>query len=128
VSGYSLENLKELEDSAVEFGLAPEVEARFGRKPLEARRSGISYQRLKPGVRSGFGHRHASQEETYVVVGGSGRAKVGDDVVELHQWDALRVAPETMRAFEAGPEGMEYLAFGAGDAGDVEMVQDWWSD
>lgn len=128
MSDYKIANLKELKDSAVEFGLAPDLEARFGRKALEAERSGISYQRLAPNFRGPFGHRHEAQEETYVVVGGSGRAKLDDGVHELRQWDAVRVAPSTARGFEAGPDGLEFIAFGAGDSGDAEMLSDWWSD
>ena len=79
-----------------------------------------------------FGHRHREQEEVYVVVSGSARVKVGEEVLELHQWDALRVRGEVMRAFEGGPNGCELLAFGAPSSGqspsaDVEMVQEWWT-
>ena len=128
MAGYAVRNLREIEDSAQKFGLAPDVEAHFGRGPLEAERSGVSLQRLAPNVRGSFGHRHRDQEEIYVVVGGGGRAKLEDDVVDLQPWDALRVAPETMRCFEAGPEGLELLAFGAGAAGDTDMVPGWWAD
>src|SRR4051794_29778118 len=123
---YAIKNIKEIDDSAVEHGLSPSMEARFGRKALHAEKSGLSYQRFGPGFRQPFGHRHRDQEETYVVVGGSGRAKVEDDIVELQQWDALRVPPETPRAFEGGPEGIELVAFGAGEAGDTDMIEDFW--
>jgi mannose-6-phosphate isomerase-like protein (cupin superfamily) len=126
VAGYALKNIKELEDSAVQFGLAPQVEARFGRKALAAEKGGFSYQKLEPGYRQGFGHRHEQQEETYVVISGSGRAKVGDEIVDLKRLDALRVSPETWRAFEAGGEGLEFLVFGAGESGDAEMDEDFW--
>ncbi len=128
---YTVRNLKEIEDSAVAYGLAPDLEARFAREPLEAERSGVSYQRLAPNVRQAFGHRHREQEETYVVVGGGGRVKLEDDVVALRRWDALRVAPGTMRCFEAGPDGIEILAFGAhggSGSGDAETEPGWWSD
>ncbi|HSK17221.1 MAG TPA: cupin domain-containing protein [Gaiellaceae bacterium] len=125
--GYSVENLKEIEDSAVAFGLSPDVEARFARAPLGAERSGVSFQRLAPGVRQSFGHRHADQEETYVVLAGAGRVKLGDEVVDLRPWDALRVSPDVMRCFEAGPDGLELLAFGAGEAGEAEVVPGWWA-
>jgi quercetin dioxygenase-like cupin family protein len=128
MSDYKIVNLKEIEDSAVKFGQAPGLEARFGRGPLEAERSGISYQRLAPDFRGPFGHRHEEQEETYVVVGGSGRVKLGDGVHELRQWDSLRVAPQTARGFEAGPDGLELLVFGAGASGDAQLLHDWWSE
>jgi mannose-6-phosphate isomerase-like protein (cupin superfamily) len=130
VSGHSVRNLKELEDSAVGFGLSPQLEARFAREALGCEQSGLSYQRLAPGVRQSFAHRHERQEEIYVVVSGSGRVKLDDEIAELRQWDAVRVGPGTTRQFEAGPEGLEYLAFGAPKVGrdDVEMIQGWWSE
>ncbi|HEY5100405.1 MAG TPA: hypothetical protein VII54_10160 [Gaiellaceae bacterium] len=127
--GYTLRNVKEVDDSAPAFGMSPDVEARFARKALESQQVALSYQRLQPNVRMPFGHTHATQEEIYVVVAGSGRAKLDDDVVELQRWDALRVDPATMRAIEAGEDGIEFLALGGpiGDGNDAEMVSDWWS-
>jgi uncharacterized cupin superfamily protein len=126
--GYTLRNMKELDDAAPSFGLADTLEARFGRKALGAKHVGISYQRLQPNTRLPFAHKHKTQEEIYVVLSGSGRAKVEDEIVELQPWDALRVDSETTRGFESGPDGLELLAIGApvGEANDAEMVNDWW--
>ena len=89
----------------------------------------MSHMKLDPSFRMPFGHKHANQEEVYVVVKGSARIKVEDEIVELGEWDAIRIAKDTMRAVEAGPDGVEYLAFGAGnDPRDAEMVPGWWSD
>jgi mannose-6-phosphate isomerase-like protein (cupin superfamily) len=128
--GFTLKNLKQVDDAAPAFGMSPDLEARFARKPLESQKVAVSYQRLLPDVRVPFGHTHAAQEEIYVVLSGSGHAKVGDDIVELQQWDALRVDPETMRAIEAGPDGIEFIAVGGpiGDQNDADMVNGWWSD
>ena len=123
---YTKKNIRELDNAAEEFGLAPDLEARFGRKAVEARRGGFSYQKMAPGLRSGFGHRHKEQEEIYIVLSGAGRAKVNDDIVELSAFDALRVDPDAWRAFEAGDEGLELLVFGAGESGDAEMAEDFW--
>lgn len=130
VSGYTVINLRDVEDSATKFGLAPDLEARFARSDLGAEQTAISLQRLAPGARMPFGHRHASQEELYVVVDGEGSLKLDDEVVPVRRWDAVRVSPGTMRAFEAGPPGIEFLAFGApmGAKNDAEMVQGWWAD
>ena len=130
MAGYTLRNLKDVEDSAPKFGMAPDLEARFAKNALELESSGVSYQRLAPGARVPFGHRHQAQEELYVVVSGSGRIKLDDEIVELRQWDALRIPPEVMRNLEGGPEGIELILFGAPqiEGGDVEMVQGWWSD
>jgi mannose-6-phosphate isomerase-like protein (cupin superfamily) len=128
--GYTIKNLKDVEDAAPKFGMAPDVEARFARRPLECEQLALSYQRLAPNARMPFGHKHTAQEEIYVLLDGSAHVKLEDEVVELGKLDALRVDPETMRAFEAGPEGAVFLAFGApGSAqNDAEMTQNWWSD
>ena len=129
MAGYTVVNLKEVEDQAPRFGVSPDLEARMARVPLELEHSGVSYQRLAPGFRVPFGHNHKRQEEIYVVLSGSVRVKLDDDVVELKPLDAVRVAKETMRGFEAGPEGVELLAIGAPNTGpgDAETVPGWWS-
>lgn len=130
MDGYTIRNLKDVEDAAPKFGLSPALEARFAREELELERSGVSYQRLSPASRVPFGHRHVEQEELYLVVAGDGRIKLDDEIVELRLWDAVRVAPATMRCIEAGESGIEYVVFGAPNTGggDVEMVPGWWSD
>jgi uncharacterized cupin superfamily protein len=127
---HTVINLKEVEDQAPKFGLSPNLEARMARVPLGLEHSGVTYQRLAPNFRVPFAHKHKTQEEIYVVVSGSLRAKVEDEIVELKAWDALRVSNDMMRGFEAGPEGAEILAIGAPNTGpgDADMVQDWWSD
>ncbi len=107
MAGYTIANLKEIEDQAPRFGYAPNLEARFARVPLEVENPGISYFRVAPDFRIPFRHRHERQEEVYVLVSDSARMKLGDEVVELHAWDAVRVPPETVRGFQAGPAGAE---------------------
>ena len=130
---YTLRNLKEdVEDSATRLRAAPDLEARFAREALELEQSGLSYQRVAPGYRFPFGHTHKKQEEVYVVVGGSGRMKIDDEIVEVRQWDVVRVPPGTWRCYEGGAEGLEIIAFGAPNLGetvreDVEMQPGWWS-
>ena len=128
--GYTVVNLKEVEDQAPRFGYAPNVEARFARVPLELENSGISHFRFAPGFRMPFGHRHGEQEEVYVIVRGSALIKLDDELVELREWDAVRVPARTTRGMEAGPEGLEVLAFGAPSAGnrDAELVADFWPE
>ena len=129
MSDYTKANLKQdVEDAASKFGLAPNIEARFGRKELETQNLGMTYERLAPNFRIPFGHRHEDQEEVYVVVAGSARAKLDDEIVELEQWDALRVAGSTVRSFEAGADGVEFLVVGVGPQDNGEVVQGWWSD
>ncbi|WCB93520.1 hypothetical protein DSM104299_02233 [Baekduia alba] len=130
MADYTVNNLREVEDSAPKFGMAPDMQARFASRDMELSESGVSLQRLAPGATQPFGHHHHRQEELYVVVDGGGRVKLDDDLVELRAWDAVRVPPGVTRAFSAGPEGLEFLAFGApaGDdpAADVDMTPGWW--
>ena len=131
MADYTHINLKQdVEDMAPKFGFAPDLESRFARGALELENSGLSYYKIAPGYRLPFGHRHGEQEEVYLVASGSARMKVGDDIVELGQWDALRVPGRVWRGFEAGPQGAELLAFGAPntDNKDAEMEQGWWED
>jgi len=131
MSDYTIKNLREDVDNAAEqFGLAPDIEARFARDPLEATAFGLSYQRLSPEARFPYGHHHKTQEEVYVVVEGSGRMKLDDEVVDIESWDAIRVGKDTVRSFEAGSEGLTFLAFGApkAETQDAEMIPGWWSD
>ena len=126
MTGFTITNLKQVEDSAADRG--PEMEARFGRKHLDSEHLGVSYFRYGPGFRAPYGHRHREQEEAYVVVVGSGRMRLDDEIVELGQWDVVRVAPGVVRAFEGGPEGLELIAIGSDrpEGGDGEVIQDFW--
>jgi uncharacterized cupin superfamily protein len=130
MSSYAKKNLRaDVENVAPKFDMPDEMQARFARRAVGGETLGLSLMTLEPGFRIPFGHKHEDQEEVYVVVRGSGRVKVDDDVVELAEWDAIRFAKNTMRNMEAGPEGIEYLAFGAGDDPmDAEMAPGWWSD
>jgi mannose-6-phosphate isomerase-like protein (cupin superfamily) len=126
---YAIVNIKELEDQAVRFGLSPNLEARFGRSATEAKQGGFSYQKLAPNFRQPFGHRHEGQEEFYVVLSGGGRVTFEDGATrDLDRWDVVRVAPTVARGFEAGPDGLEFLAFGAGETGDATMLESFWED
>jgi mannose-6-phosphate isomerase-like protein (cupin superfamily) len=128
MSGFTVANLKEVEDQAPKFGFAPHLQSRFARKALDLENSGISHFTIAPAFRVPFGHHHSYQEEVYVVVAGSARIKIGDEIVELGTWDAVRIAPDMPRGMEGGSEGAEILAFGAPskENGDAEMVRDFW--
>lgn len=127
MGGYTKQNVREVENQAPNFGMPDELEARFARTAIAGETLGLSLFTLAPNFRIPFGHKHRSQEEVYVITRGSARIKVGDEIVEVGQWDAVRFDRDTMRAVEAGPEGVEYLAFGAGDdPSEVEMSQNWW--
>jgi mannose-6-phosphate isomerase-like protein (cupin superfamily) len=131
MSDYTVVNLvDDVEDLAPRFGYSPGMQSRFARTALGLQNSGVSLFRLAPGFRVPFGHRHAEQEEVYVLVRGSARMKLGEDLVEVRQWDAVRVAPSTNRGVEAGPEGAEILAFGAPNTEnrDAEMLSDFWPE
>lgn len=125
---YTLKRLTDVQDSAPKFGYGELQEARFATSDLEAEQTGVSHHRVRPGRRQGFAHKHGKAEEIYVVISGSGRVKLDDDIVELGALDALRVGPEVTRAFEGGPDGIELIAFGPRHEGDGELIHDWWTD
>ena len=128
MAGYTVVNLKTVEDQAPKFGFAPHLQSRFARRALRLERSGITHFTIAPDFRVPFGHHHAEQEEVYVVVAGSARMKLDDEELELGTWDAIRVAPTVTRGMQGGPEGAEILAFGAPshEQPDVEVVRDFW--
>ncbi len=131
MADYTRVNFKDdVEDMAKRFNFSPQMESRFARRPLGLEKQGLSYFRISPGVKQPFGHRHAEQEEVYVVLSGSLRVKLEDDVVELGQYDAIRVPGDVARGLEGGPEGAEILALGAPNTEnkDTEMLPGWWSD
>ena len=131
---FTLKNLKEdLEDIGSVFDGPPGLEFHAATKPLELERSALTHQRVPPGCRFPYGHSHHTQEETYVVVRGSGRMKLDGEIVEIREWDAVRVPPGTWRGYEAGPEGLEILVIGAPNLGedpreDVDGQRNWWVD
>jgi hypothetical protein len=130
MAGYTALQLNEVEDQAPNIGLPSEMQLRMARVPLNCEKCGISYQRLGPGLRAPIGHNHKVQEEIFILITGSARMKLDDDVIELKPWTAVRVAPETMRGLESGPEGAELIAVGAPNTGpgDGSYVPGWWSD
>jgi uncharacterized cupin superfamily protein len=121
---YTIKNLREVEDMAATQGFGEVQEARFAHGDLKAEQIGISLQKVKPGKRHAFAHRHQDAEEVYVVVAGSGRVKLDDEVKEVRELDAIRVAPSVTRAFEAGDDGLELIAFSPRAQGDAEIVED----
>jgi len=121
MSRFAVVNLLEVEDSVGDR--VPEVEGRFGRKHLESRDLGISHFRYAENFRSPMAHSHREQEEAYVVVAGSGRILLDNEVLELRRWDVVRVAPEVVRAFESGPDGLEIIAIGGPKPSDGDGVR-----
>jgi quercetin dioxygenase-like cupin family protein len=128
MSRFATVNLLEVEDSVGDR--APGIEGRFARKHLDSRDLGISHFRYAANVRSPMAHSHREQEEAYIVVAGSGRVLLDGEVHELRQWDVVRVAPEVVRAFEAGPEGLDVVAVGGPkpEGGDGVMGAAAWPD
>jgi mannose-6-phosphate isomerase-like protein (cupin superfamily) len=131
---FTVRNLKQdLEDIGSVFDGPPDLEFRAATKALELEQSALTYQRVPPGYRFPFGHTHKSQEEVYLVVRGSGRIKVDDEIVEIKEWDAVRVTAGAWRGYEAGSQGLEIIVIGAPNLGedvreDVHGQRDWWTD
>lgn len=127
MADYTVVNLRDVEDMAPSHGMG-DIESRFARRALALEKSGLSYFKLGPGYRLPFGHKHGEQEEVYLVVSGSLRIKLDDEVIDLAEFDAVRVPGSVARAMEAGPSGAEVLAFGAPNTEnkDAEIIPDFW--
>ncbi len=130
MADHTLVNLREVDDLAPKHGLGDGLESRFARTALGLENSGLTLYKVSPGFRLPFGHTHGEQEEVYLVVSGSARMKIGDEIVDLEEWDAVRVPPDVPRGFEGGPAGAELLAFGAPNTEnkDAEMDPQFWTD
>jgi mannose-6-phosphate isomerase-like protein (cupin superfamily) len=129
MAGFTIKNLQDVDNSAPESA-GPGLEARFARKHLDSEHLGVSYFRYGPDFKAPYGHRHREQEEAYVVVAGSGRVRLDDEIRDLHHWDVVRVGPEVVRAFEAGPDGLELIAVGGPkpEGGDGVLSDSPWPD
>ena len=127
VTEYTKINIGQVEDLAPQYGMDEICEARFARGALGAERIGMAYYQLKPGQRLPFGHRHAEDEEVYLVQSGTGRFKVGDHVFDVGPRDVVFVPPDSMRSWEAGADGLELIAFGSHSEGaGADMDQAFW--
>ena len=125
---YTKKNLTEVQDAAARMGFSEHQESRFAGKELDAETLGLAYYVVKPGMRQAFGHSHENAEEVYVVVGGRGRMKLDDELVDVGPLDAIRVAPQVARSFEAGDGALQVVAFGPRHEGDAELLMDFWKE
>jgi mannose-6-phosphate isomerase-like protein (cupin superfamily) len=129
---YSIVRVADVPDMAADVGMDPDhFEIRFLREPLALRNFAVTFERFGGDWRPARGHRHGVQEEVYFLVSGRAQAKLDDEVIDLEPWTAVRVPPETARAFRAaGEEDAVFVAIAAPQAGfdDVEFIQDFWTD
>ena len=121
---YTIKNLLEVKDSAPDFGIADKQAARFATEPLDAEQTGFAHISVKPSQRQPFAHRHDAGEEVYVVIAGSGRIKIDDDVEDLNKLDAVRLSPGSTHQVEAGQDGIEFIAFGPHHENDGELIHE----
>ena len=128
MADFSILILAVVEDAAAKHGRGAMGSARFARTALGAETVGLVLHELRPGASQAFGHRHEEAEEIAVVLEGSGRVRLDDEVRELQPLDAVRIAPRVRRVFAAGPEGMRFLVFGPHHPGDGELLSEFLLD
>jgi quercetin dioxygenase-like cupin family protein len=130
MSEYTVLKVADVEDQGPNFGLEGKMEARFLRVDLGCEECGVTYLRIAPGFRIPFGHRHKVQEEVYVLVSGSARIKLEDEIHELGPWSAVRMSKDVTRGLEAGPDGAEFVLVGAPHTGPGDAITEpgWWTD
>lgn len=126
MADYTRVNLNEVEDLAARHGFGDRQEARFPREALGLEASAMAQIVVKPGQRQPFAHRHDTAEEVHVIVSGSGRLKVDEEIVDVAPQDVIRIGPHATRQFEAGPEGLAYVVFSPRAESDAEIVQGFW--
>ena len=116
---YDVIDVKELE------GEGPGGMVRKTRRALGARAFGFNYFEFPPN-QEGREHSHASDghEEVYFVVRGSGVMRLDGEEVELRPLRLIRVDPGTTRMPVSGPDGLEFITFGAPQEGAYEPP-DW---
>ena len=128
MTDYTLVNLRDVDDVAQKHGVGEYQEARFPRENLGLEDSAVGHLRVKPGQRQPFAHRHKKAEELHVVLEGSGRLKLDDEIIDVGADDVIRIGPGVTRMFEAGPDGLEYVVFSPRHEGDAEVVEDFWTE
>ncbi len=129
MADFTHKKVDDVKDSAPEFGFEEHQEARFATDALDAEQTGLSFHRIKPGMRQGFAHTHEETEEVYFIAGGSGRMKLDEEIIDLAPQEFVRVGPGVIRAFEAGDDGLEVVAFGRRNTDDRgETFPGWWKD
>lgn len=128
MADYTRVNLKDVEDSAETHGYGELQASRFPREALGLETAGMAHHEVKPGMRQPFAHRHEQAEEVHLVLAGGGQLKVDDELVEVEPMDVIRIEPGATRAFEAGPDGLEYVVFSPRHEGEAEIVQGFWDD
>jgi uncharacterized cupin superfamily protein len=81
-------------------------------KQLGAENLGARFWRLRPGQAS-TKHRHRVTVELYVVLDGTGRIRVDDDLLELPRLSSLLVQPDSLRqVFNDTDQDALWLVFG----------------
>ena len=125
---YTIKNLREVEDVAAKHGFSDMQQARFPLEDLDAEATGMGLITVKPGQRQPFAHKHDQAEEVYVVLSGSGKIKLDDELIEISEMDAIRMSPGVGRSLEAGPDGIEVLAVGPRHADDAEILKEFWEE
>lgn len=126
MSTYTHKNLADVEDAAAKNGMGEGFSARFAREALDCEKTGFALEKLDPGTKTPFAHRHNEAEEVYVIIDGGGRMLLDETVIDLATKDAVRVSPGVARSFEAGPDGLEFLVFGPHHKNDGEVLQVEW--
>jgi len=119
MSNYTKVNFLDIENSAQ----SDDIDMRFARKYLDSRDLGVTLTRYKANYQAKMAHSHKVQEEAYVVIKGNGSVLLDDEVVEIKHWDVIRVAPEVIRAFKAGPDGLQIIAIGGPKPKDGDGVR-----
>lgn len=128
MSDYTITRIEDVDDVLGDYP----GEMRFLTDALGNEQVAITHRRMPrhTGGKGGYGHRHRTQEEIYLVVSGELEFKLGDDVVVVGPWTAVRVPPDTVRSVwnEAAEDAHLVIVSTRIDdpRADAESVPDFW--
>jgi len=83
------------------------------RKQLELQGVALGLINIPPNEGYTFTHKHRKQEEVYIVVAGSGRILINDNIITITKGDIVRVSPDSKRALKADESGIFIICSGA---------------
>ena len=128
MSEYQVVKLEDVEDWLGDYP----GEMRGITYAIGAEQVAITYRRMPQhtGSKGSYGHRHKTQEEIYFVVAGRLQFKLGEDVIELGEHEAIRVPPQTWRGiWNDEPDDAELIIVSTrvdDPSGDGETLEDFW--
>jgi mannose-6-phosphate isomerase-like protein (cupin superfamily) len=130
MADYVIKNLDEVGDVLGDYP----GEMKMMTYDLNSEKVAFTWRRMPQhtGGKGSYGHFHKQAEEIYFVVEGSLQFKLGDEVIDVSDGSAVRVAPNTVRSiWNEGPDDAELVICSVrldDPRADGEIVEEFWPD